>query len=73
MLLVELDQTMDLEMGLDIAITVGMFRDTEVGLEAEQFRALYKNSSVEVQSLSKSGFSKLSTTFPSQALWRGSM
>ena len=40
MLLVAMDPTMDLEIALDIAITVGMVRDTGVGIEAYLFRVV---------------------------------
>ena len=70
---VMMDRDMDLGTALRIFIGVGIDRDIGVGPEAYLFRAIYGNSSVEVQSPSKCGFSRWSTIFPSQAFPRGSM
>ena len=56
-----------LGMGLDIATGVGMVRDTGVGPDAYLHPVAYRNSSTEAKSPAKSGFSKFSTIFPSEA------
>ena len=61
---------MDPQMALDIAIPVGMVRNTRVIAEGYLSLLMFRNASVEVQSLSKSGFSKWITTFPLRAFQR---
>ena len=73
MLRVAMDPIMDLEMALDMAIIMLMVRNTGVGLVEYLFRAVYPNSSEDVQSLSRCGFSKWSIISPSQAFRRGSL
>ena len=64
---------MALGMARDTATGVGMVRDIGVGAEADLFPVPYRNSNAAVRSLSSSGCSKWSITFPSLELRKGSM